>query len=57
MLGLPLISVVLMLTGCVAVPVYDYGYYYPDYGAYPYAYVGFILCFFNNDLLSVHFSE
>ena len=29
-----------MLAGCVAVPVYDYGYYYPDYGAYPYAYVG-----------------
>jgi hypothetical protein len=33
-----LISVTLMLTGCVAVPVYDSGYY-PDYGAYPYGYV------------------
>jgi len=35
-----LISVLLLLTGCVAVPVYDSGYYYPDYyGSYPYGYV------------------
>jgi len=34
-----LIIVSLMLTGCVAVPVYDSGYY-PYYGPYPYGYVG-----------------
>ncbi|MBC8017962.1 MAG: hypothetical protein H7X83_05515 [Verrucomicrobia bacterium] len=34
-----LIIVSLMLTGCVAVPVYDSGYY-PYYGPYPFAYVG-----------------
>jgi hypothetical protein len=34
-----LISVSLMLTGCVAYPVYDSGYY-PTYGSYPYGYVG-----------------
>lgn len=28
--------VALMLTGCVAVPMYDNGYYYPYYGPYPY---------------------
>jgi hypothetical protein len=33
-----LISVTLMLTGCVAYPVYDSGYY-PDSGPYPYGYV------------------
>jgi len=33
-----LISVSLMLTGCVAYPVYDSGYY-PTYGSYPYGYV------------------
>jgi hypothetical protein len=33
-----LISVTLILTGCVAVPVYDSGYN-PDYGPYPYGYV------------------
>jgi hypothetical protein len=33
-----LTMVSLMLTGCVAVPVYDSGYY-PYYGPYPY-YVG-----------------
>jgi hypothetical protein len=26
----------LMVAGCVAVPVYDSGYYYPYYGPYPY---------------------
>jgi hypothetical protein len=30
----------LLLTGCVAVPVYDSGYYNPYYGPYPYGYVG-----------------
>jgi hypothetical protein len=35
-----LISVALMLAGCVAYPVYNDGYYYPDYGPYPYGYVG-----------------
>ena len=35
-----LISVTLMLTGCVVYPGYDYGYNYPDYGPYPYGYVG-----------------
>lgn len=34
-----LICVAFMLTGCVAIPVYDYGYYYPDYGPYPYVHV------------------
>jgi hypothetical protein len=34
-----LISVAFMLAGCVAYPVYDEGYYYPDYGPYPYGYV------------------
>jgi len=33
-----LISVTLLLTGCVAYPVYDSGYY-PDSGPYPYGYV------------------
>ena len=36
-----LISVALMMTGCVAVPVYESGYYYPYYyGPYPYGYPG-----------------
>jgi hypothetical protein len=29
-----------MVTGCVAVPVYESGYYPSYYGPYPYAYVG-----------------
>jgi hypothetical protein len=40
---LVLLCVSLMVTGCVAVPVYDSGYYgyYPYYyGPYPYGYVG-----------------
>jgi len=36
---LVLIIVSLMVTGCVAIPVYDEGYYYPYYGPYPYGYV------------------
>jgi hypothetical protein len=35
-----LILVSLMVAGCVAVPVYDEGYYYPYYGPYPYYYMG-----------------
>jgi hypothetical protein len=35
-----LIFVALMLAGCVAFPVYDDGYSYPDYGPYPYGYAG-----------------
>jgi len=35
-----LVLIGLMLAGCVAVPVYDYGYYSPHYGPYPYAYAG-----------------
>ena len=34
-----LIIVSLMLTGCIAYPVHDSGYY-PYYGPYPYMYVG-----------------
>jgi hypothetical protein len=34
-----LIFVAFMLSGCVAYPLYDDGYY-PDYGPYPYGYVG-----------------
>ena len=30
----------LILTGCVAFPVYDSGYYYPYYAPYSYGYVG-----------------
>lgn len=30
---------ILLLSGCVAVPVYDSGYSYPAYGSYPYGYV------------------
>lgn len=30
----------LMLSGCVAVPVYDSGYYYPFYVPYSYFYAG-----------------
>ena len=37
---LALILVVLTLAGCVAVPVYDDGYYYPYYSRYPYVYWG-----------------
>ena len=41
---LVLVLVSLMLAGCVAVPVYDSGYYsyypYPYYRPYPYAYWG-----------------
>ena len=33
---LMLISVSLMLTGCVAYPAYDSGYDYPGYGPYGY---------------------
>lgn len=40
MKSLLLLAVVsLAVAGCVAVPVYDGGYY-PYYGPYPYAYVG-----------------
>lgn len=35
-----LICVALLLAGCVAVPAYDDGYYYPAYGPYPYDYWG-----------------
>jgi len=35
-----LISLLTMLSGCIAVPVYDTGYNYPYYGSYPYGYVG-----------------
>lgn len=35
-----LIAASLILTGCVVYPGYDYGYNYPDYGSYPYGYVG-----------------
>ncbi|HET6419198.1 MAG TPA: hypothetical protein VFG19_03520 [Geobacteraceae bacterium] len=35
-----LIFVALMLAGCIAYPVYDDEYYYPDYGPYPYGYAG-----------------
>ena len=37
---LALLLVALTLAGCVAVPVYDSGYYYPYYGPYPYVYWG-----------------
>lgn len=29
-----------MLSGCIAVPVYDSGYYYPYYAPYHYFYAG-----------------
>ena len=35
-----LISLMIMLSGCVAIPAYDDGYSYPDYGPYSYGYVG-----------------
>jgi hypothetical protein len=35
-----LISLITLLSGCVAVPVYDSGYDYPYYDSYPYGYVG-----------------
>jgi hypothetical protein len=46
-----LVIVALMLAGCVAVPVYDDGYYYPSYGyygpyPYPYGFVGPDVTFF-----------
>lgn len=40
-----LIVVALMMTGCVAVPVYDSGYY-PYYGPYSYRYAGPEIRFF-----------
>lgn len=43
----------LMLTGCVAYPVYDYGYY-PYYGPYPYSYVGPNIHFFYSDFYGGH---
>ncbi len=50
---LVLIIVSLMLTGCVAVPVYDNGYYYPYpyygyYGPYPYVYGPEVSVFFGS---------
>jgi hypothetical protein len=35
-----LISIGLLMAGCVVVPVSDYGYYYPNYVPYPYSFAG-----------------